>query len=82
MSGSWAASRGLLSPLGNPAFRRLFAARSIALVGSGLTTIALSLLAYDLAGGGTGFVLGSAATPWRRRRSTAGFSTARGCPWG
>jgi predicted MFS family arabinose efflux permease len=55
-----AARLGLFSPLANPAFGRLFAARSIALVGSGLTTIALSLLAYDLAGGQAGFVLGSA----------------------
>jgi predicted MFS family arabinose efflux permease len=51
---------GLLSPLSNPAFGRLFAARTIALVGSGLTTIALALLAYDLVGGQAGFVLGTA----------------------
>lgn len=51
---------GLLAPLAHAPFRRLFAARTIALVGSGLTTIALSLLAYDLAGGEAGVVLGSA----------------------
>lgn len=53
-------SPSILSPLGHAPFRRLFAARTLALVGSGLTTIALSLLAYDLAGGGAGIVLGSA----------------------
>jgi len=50
----------LLTPLGIPSFRRFFVARTIALVGSGLTTIALSLLAYDLVGGQAGIVLGSA----------------------
>ena len=50
----------ILSPLGHAPFRRLFAARTTALVGSGLTTLALSLLAYDLAGGRAGVVLGSA----------------------
>ena len=51
---------GIFSPLAHAPFRRLFAARTTALVGSGLTTIALSLLAYDLVGGQAGFVLGSA----------------------
>lgn len=32
------------------AYRRLFAAQVIALLGTGLATVALSLLAYDLAG--------------------------------
>jgi hypothetical protein len=50
----------MLSPLANSAFRRLFAARTTALLGSGLTTIALSLLAYELAGGRAGAVLGTA----------------------
>lgn len=50
----------LLSPLANAPFRRLFLARTGALLGSGLTTIALSLLAYDLVGGQAGVVLGSA----------------------
>jgi len=48
------------SPLRHPAFRKLFAAQVIALVGTGLTTIALTLLAYDLAGGNAGVVLGTA----------------------
>ncbi len=55
-----AQSTGLLSPLREAAFAKLFAARTIALVGSGLTTVALSLLAYDLAGGRAGVVLGVA----------------------
>jgi MFS family permease len=38
----------------------LFAAQVIALVGTGLSTVALALLAYDLAGGDAGVVLGTA----------------------
>ncbi len=41
-------------------FRRLFAAQVVALVGTGLLTVALGLLAYDLAGGQAGGVLGTA----------------------
>ena len=50
------------SPLANTVFRRLFAAQVIALAGTGLTTIALALLAYNLAGGDAGYVLGTALT--------------------
>ncbi len=39
------------NPLHNTSFRKLFAAQVIALVGTGLSTVALTLLAYDLAGG-------------------------------
>lgn len=49
-----------LSPLSNATYRRLFAAHVIALVGTGLSTVALALLAYDLAGGKAGTVLGTA----------------------
>lgn len=45
--------------LGNPVFRRLFAAQIVALGGTGLLTVALSLLAYDLAGDAAGAVLGT-----------------------
>ena len=48
------------SPLANKTYRRLFTAQVVALVGTGLSTIALALLAYDLAGGDAGIVLGSA----------------------
>jgi MFS family permease len=48
------------SPFAHPAYRRLFAAQVIALLGSGLATVGLALLAYDLAGGGAGAVLGTA----------------------
>ncbi|MBF6170664.1 MFS transporter [Nocardia blacklockiae] len=41
-------------------FRRLFTAQVVALVGTGLSTVALGLLAYDLAGGAAGAVLGTA----------------------
>ena len=50
----------LFSPLSHAPFRRLFGARTLALVGSGLTTIALSLLAYDLVDERAGVVLGGA----------------------
>lgn len=45
-------------PLADPAYRRLFAAQVISLLGTGVTTVALGLLAYDLAGGHAGAVLG------------------------
>lgn len=48
--------------LANRAFRRLFSAQVIALVGTGLLTVALGLLAFDLAGGDAGIVLGTALT--------------------
>jgi len=41
-------------------YRRLFVAQVIALVGTGLMTVALGLLAYDLAGERAGVVLGTA----------------------
>jgi MFS family permease len=47
-------------PLANATYRRLFAAQVIALVGTGLTTVALTLLAYDLAGDDAGAVVGIA----------------------
>lgn len=50
----------MMSPLANRTYRRLFAAQMIALVGTGLSSIALALLAYDLAGGEAGAVLGTA----------------------
>lgn len=37
----------------------LFAAQVISLLGTGLATVALSLVAYDLAGGGAGLVMGA-----------------------
>lgn len=48
------------SPLHNATFRKLFAAQVIALIGTGLSTIALTLLAYDLAGKNAASVLGIA----------------------
>ncbi|MFE7331775.1 MFS transporter [Streptomyces sp. NPDC057565] len=43
-------------------YRHLFSAQVIALFGTGLTTVALGLLAYDLAGPRAGTVLGTALT--------------------
>ncbi|MGK2867845.1 MAG: MFS transporter [Mycobacterium sp.] len=47
------------SALEHPVFRRLFAAQVVALAGTGLLTVALGLLAYDLAGSAAGAVLGT-----------------------
>jgi MFS family permease len=50
----------VLSTLKNPTFRHLFAAQIVALVGTGLATVALGLLAWQLAGDNAGAVLGTA----------------------
>ncbi|MFD4400509.1 MFS transporter [Kitasatospora sp. NPDC058478] len=50
----------MLSTLRNRTYRHLFAAQVIALVGTGLATVALSLLAYDIAGADASAVLGTA----------------------
>ncbi|WP_293329369.1 MFS transporter, partial [Parvibaculum sp.] len=50
----------MLSILKNRAYRHLFAAQAVALAGTGLATVALALLAYDLAGADAGVVLGTA----------------------
>ena len=44
------------------AYRKLFTAQVVALLGTGLLTVALGLLAFDLAGGQAGAVLGTALT--------------------
>ena len=51
---------GLFAPLTDRIYRRLFIAQALSLVGTGLTTVALALLAYDLAGENAGAVLGTA----------------------
>ena len=50
----------MLGILCNRTYRHLFAAQVIALLGTGLMTVALGLLAYDLAGPDAGAVLGTA----------------------
>lgn len=50
----------MLAILNNPAYAKLFSAQVIALTGTGLMTVALALLAYDLAGDAAGAVLGTA----------------------
>lgn len=50
----------MLSTLANPTFRHLFAAQIVALLGTGLATVALGLLAWKLAGENAGAVLGTA----------------------
>ena len=46
--------------LANKTYRHLFLAQVIALLGTGLATVALGLLAFDLAGADAGLVLGTA----------------------
>ncbi len=48
----------LTTPLRNPVYRRLFTAQVIGLVGAGLSTVAMGLLAFEIAGGNAGEVLG------------------------
>lgn len=50
----------MLTVLRHRAFRHLFLAQVVALLGTGLATVALALLAYDLAGDRAGEVLGTA----------------------
>jgi MFS family permease len=58
LKGAWL----MLSVLRNVTYRRLFAAQIVALIGTGLLTVALGLLAFDLAGQNAGAVLGTALT--------------------
>ena len=50
----------MLKILANRTYRHLFLAQVIALVGTGLATVELGLLAFDLAGAQAGAVLGTA----------------------
>ena len=50
----------MLSILANRTFRHLYAAQLVSLIGTGLATVALGLLAWDLAGADAGLVLGTA----------------------
>ncbi len=52
----------MLSVLRNRVYRHLLAAQIVALTGTGLATVALGLLAFDLAGDAAGLVLGAALT--------------------
>ena len=52
----------MLSVLADRTYRHLFLAQIIALLGTGLATVALGLLAYDLAGERAGLVLGTVFT--------------------
>ncbi|SCA56780.1 Major facilitator transporter [Candidatus Terasakiella magnetica] len=53
-------TQSVASPLKNPSYRNLFFAQVTSLLGTGLTTIALALLAFDMAGEDAGQVLGTA----------------------
>lgn len=50
----------MLTVLANRTYRHLFMAQVVALVGTGLATVALGLLAFNLAGDNAGMVLGTA----------------------
>lgn len=50
----------MLAPFRNAAYRNLFAAQVAALLGTGLATVALGLLAHEIAGARAGEVIGAA----------------------
>lgn len=50
----------MLKVLAHRTYRHLFIAQVVALIGTGLATVALSLLAFDIAGADAGAVLGTA----------------------
>lgn len=52
----------MLSVLRNTTYRKLFSAQVVALLGTGLLTVALGLLAFDVAGSNAGAVMGTALT--------------------
>lgn len=52
----------MITVLRNGTYRALFFAQVIALVGTGLLTVALGLLAFEIAGDAAGSVLGTALT--------------------
>lgn len=52
----------MLEILAHRTYRHLFLAQVVAMLGTGLATVALGLLAYDLAGGDAALVLGTALT--------------------
>jgi len=52
----------MLDVLSDRTYRHLFLAQVVALLGTGLATVALGLLAYDLAGNGAAMVLGTVFT--------------------
>ncbi|WP_026552385.1 MFS transporter [Arthrobacter sp. H20] len=52
----------MIEVLAVPAYRKLFVAQIVALLGTGLLTVALGLLAFELAEGQAGAVLGTALT--------------------
>ena len=52
----------MIGVLRNGTYAKLFSAQVIALVGTGLLTVALGLLAFDIAGDAAGSVLGTALT--------------------
>ncbi|MFD5278843.1 MFS transporter [Pseudarthrobacter sp. NPDC058362] len=52
----------MLAVLRDTTYRRLFSAKVVALLGTGLLTVALGLLAFDIAGSSAGAVMGTALT--------------------
>ena len=67
-------SDGEGGPFANRDFVRLFGAQATSLVGSGVTTAALSAFAYELAGSNTTVVVGTRRTlpPYRPPTSCSG----------
>ena len=76
----------MIEILANRTYRHLFAAQVIALIGTGLLTVALGLLAFELAGERAGAVLGTAlaikmvAMSGSRRSSAVSLTGCRAAP--
>jgi MFS family permease len=63
----------MLRVLANPTFRAVYLAQVISLIGTGVATVALGLMAYQIAGAGAGAVLGTALA--LKTLTTAGLSS-------
>ena len=69
----------MLEILKNRTYRHLFLAQVVALLGTGLATVALSLLAFDLAGDKAGQVVGTAMAI--KMVATVGQAKVSIAPW-
>jgi len=72
----------MLSVLANRTYRHLFAAQVIALIGTGMMTVALGLLAFKIAGDKAGAVLGTAKGLMLARQAAQPSCQLRWCGGG
>ena len=69
----------MLSPLRSRTYRHLFAAQVIALLGTGLATVALGLIAFQIAGAEAGASANATQLGWVKPRAPA--RAAAGSEW-